>query len=193
METREFLLGLVIFGILGAWAASARSQDVLPGGQVEGAAVGVFEAEDLTAWKKVQLFALGVANPSQLGDYTIAKKASLDDLAKLNGEQLNSVIADWIQNSGTLGVVTSDGALIGVKPFLVNSEVCPTCAFDPSTVVMRSKSGSVFDFSKIDMSVYSSDDDGSLQAVDSSSIVFLWEGAGQSIEPSLTKEILLKR
>lgn len=137
MKAREFLLGLMIFLILGAWAASAemaqkeswkpKAYGVLASGElpeVDSGGLASYFYDEMTTWKAIQLQAVAMTNPSKLSDYVVLDSLPAVEFLKelkVSEENFDGVSA-W--QDLHVGYLTAKGQFIAIDP---NIYMCSEC------------------------------------------------------------------
>ncbi|WP_227271688.1 hypothetical protein [Roseobacter weihaiensis] len=178
MKSREFILGLSIFLILGAWAASAQSEEpqALPSVALSG---NVYELEALTGWKRIQLHAAAMANPEKISQYKIGKLVTLEKSKELSDTDSKAFFEEWALQGAQMGILDEAGKFNKIDPII---ELCPTCT--PTDVdlveVLRSGSRSEHVATNKEGEMYSADE-----------VMLFWSDT-INLEPSEARKVLLK-
>ena len=125
-NSREFLLGITIMFILGAWAASAQDGNQVASTTLDLNDYGIvsytpkkFKIDDLTLWKTIQLQAVAMSAPESLSNFSIGSYGSFRSLAEKDG-------GDVLKMAIAAGIPIKVGVMdeMGVFTELVGSETC---------------------------------------------------------------------
>lgn len=137
MKAREFLLGLMIFLILGAWAATAdvaekdfwqpkaygvAVSEKVPTIDPEASTSYVYDA--MTTWRSIQLQAAAMTNPSKISNYVVLDSVPADkflnEIEKAGG--IPNAVPNW--KVFHVGYLTDEGMFVAVDPEIYKCADC---------------------------------------------------------------------